>query len=64
MRNTGWRNSRTTLLAPLFSLVAAGFLLPAGAQNPELQQRVANLKQTVAQDQQNLRQYEWILKPP
>lgn len=30
------------------------------AQSPEVQQRVAALKQAVAQDQQNIRQYEWI----
>lgn len=60
MRNTGRRNLRATLLAPLVLLVGAGVICPANAQNPELQQRVANLKQTVAKDQQNLRQYEWI----
>lgn len=32
----------------------------AKAQSPEVQQRVAALKQTVARDQQNIRQYEWI----
>jgi len=30
------------------------------AQSPEVQQRVAALKQSVAQDQQRIRQYEWI----
>src|SRR5258708_10168860 len=30
------------------------------SQSPEIQQRVAALKQSVARDQQNLRQYEWI----
>jgi hypothetical protein len=30
------------------------------AQSPEMQQRVAALKQSAAQDQQNIRQYEWI----
>jgi len=37
-------------------------LTPAivGFQSPEMQQRVAALKQSVAQDQQNIRQYEWI----
>jgi hypothetical protein len=32
----------------------------AKAQSPEVQQRVAALKQTVARDQQSIRQYEWI----
>src|SRR5580704_4267857 len=46
--------------------VAAGsitlLLMPAIArsQSPEVQQRVAALKQAVARDQQNIRQYEWI----
>lgn len=60
MRNTALRHFSTTLLGPLILLVGAGFICPANAQNPEVQQRVATLKQTVAQDQQNLRQYEWI----
>src|SRR5882762_5315710 len=30
------------------------------SQSPEVQQRVAALKQSVARDQQNIRQYEWI----
>jgi len=49
---------------PRFAVVACGImsLLPAMvmAQSPELQQRVAALKQSSAQDQQNIRQYEWI----
>jgi hypothetical protein len=46
--------------------VAAGsitlLLMPviARSQSPEVQQRVAALKQAVARDQQNIRQYEWI----
>jgi hypothetical protein len=45
--------------------VAAGITLlltPAivKSQSPEVQQRVAALKQNVARDQQSLRQYEWI----
>ena len=30
------------------------------SQSPEIQQRVAALKQSVAKDQKNIRQYEWI----
>ena len=30
------------------------------SQSPEVQQRVAALKQSVARDQQIIRQYEWI----
>jgi hypothetical protein len=32
----------------------------ARSQSPEVQQRVAALKQSVAKDQQSIRQYEWI----
>jgi hypothetical protein len=59
MRSTTWRNPTTALLASLV-LVAAGFIYPATAQNAEVQQRIAALKQTAAQNQQNIRQYEWI----
>jgi hypothetical protein len=40
----------------------ASLLTPAivRAQSPEVQQRVAALKQSVASDQQIIRQYEWI----
>ena len=30
------------------------------SQSPEVQQRVAALKQNVARDQQSIRQYQWI----
>jgi hypothetical protein len=30
------------------------------AQSPEIQQRVAALKESAAKDQQSIRQYEWI----
>jgi len=40
----------TLLLAPAI----------ARSQSPEVQQRVAALKQSVAHDQQSLRQYQWI----
>ena len=42
--------------------IAALLLMSAimQAQSSEMQQRVAALKQSAAQDQQNIRQYEWI----
>ena len=48
-----------------FAVVACSIialLTPAivRAQSPEMQQRVAALKQSAAQDQQRIRQYEWI----
>ncbi len=60
MRNTAWHNLCTTLLTSLILLAGAGTICPAKAQNPEVQQRVAALKETVARDRQNIRQYEWI----
>jgi hypothetical protein len=60
MRKIAWRKLSTTLLASLALLAGAGLICPANAQNPELQQRVAALKQNVARDQQSIRQYEWI----
>jgi hypothetical protein len=46
----------------LFAAWIALLLAPAvlSSQSPDVQQRVAALKQSVARDQQNLRQYEWI----
>jgi hypothetical protein len=60
MRNTVRRHLSTTLLASLVLTACAGFICPANAQNPEVQQRVAALKESAARDQQNIRQYEWI----
>ena len=59
MKSTIWRNLTTLVLAPIF-LTSAGFLGAANAQNPEVQQRVAALKQSAARNQQSIRQYEWI----
>lgn len=49
--------SSLALAACTVVLLTAGV---ASTQSPEVQQRVAALKQAVARDQQNLRQYEWI----
>lgn len=53
-------SSRSSLAVAACSI--ALLLTPAivRSQSPELQQRVAALKQAVAQDKKNLRQYEWI----
>ncbi len=59
MKSKTWRNLTTVVLAPIF-LISAGFLGAANAQNPEVQQRVAALKQSAARNQQSIRQYEWI----
>jgi hypothetical protein len=53
-------SSRSRFAAAVCSLTL--LLMPAIArsQSPEVQQRVAALKQNVARDQQNIRTYEWI----
>jgi hypothetical protein len=53
-----WSKSRLAVAACSIAFV----LMPAVAkpQSPEVQQRVAALKQSVARDQQIIRQYEWI----
>jgi len=61
------RNARSRYaLGFLFAVVALTLVSPAFAQeagaNPELQQKVAALKQSVAQNQQALRQYTWTEK--
>jgi hypothetical protein len=51
------------MTSPKSRFAIAALLLTAAimqAQSPEMQQRVAALKQSAAQDQQNIRQYEWI----
>jgi hypothetical protein len=51
----------------MYSLVVLGllgslvvFVLPVKAQSPELQQRLADLKQAMAQNKQKLGQYTWM----
>jgi hypothetical protein len=53
-------SSRSRLVVAACSLTL--LLTPAivMSQSPEVQQRVAALKQSVARDQQSIRQYEWI----
>jgi hypothetical protein len=50
--------SRLATAACSITLLLALTLL--NSQSPEIQQRVAALKQSVAQDQQAIRQYEWV----
>ena len=60
MRNTGLRTLAGMLLALFVLLVAAAFHSRVDAQNPELQQRVAELKEAVGQNKQALAQYTWV----
>jgi hypothetical protein len=56
-RMTSWECSLAVVACSLTLLLAPAI---ARAQSQEVQQRIAALKQSVAQDQQNLRQYEWV----
>jgi hypothetical protein len=56
MKNT-W--NRVLIVAPLAALVA-GLTWPVAAQNPEMQEKVAELKQAVATNKQELAQFTWV----
>ena len=58
MRNT--RTLGNMLLVAFVLLVAVAFNLPVWAQNPELQQRLVEVKQAMAQNKQALAQYTWV----
>jgi len=50
---------KNTLLLPVALLFALPAIPPAQAQGPELQERVAEVKQAVAKNKQQLGQYMW-----
>ena len=50
-------NSKRMMIIVAVALVAA---VPALPQNPELQQKLAAVKQSMAENKQKLRQYQWI----
>jgi hypothetical protein len=58
MRNTACR-AKTMIPVLIVVCVAAVFHPPAQAQNPELQQRVAEIKQSSQENKQKLAQYTW-----
>ena len=49
-----------SLLFAFLVLAGACFVRPALAQNPELQQRVAEIKESAAKNKQELAQYTWV----
>jgi hypothetical protein len=59
MRNTVQGILGTTILTLIGLLAGAGFTLPANAQSPELQQRVAEVKEAMARNKQSLASYSW-----
>jgi len=60
MKNTARRFLIITLLTLLGVLAGAGFVRIANAQSPELQQRVAEIKDASARNKQALAAYTWI----
>jgi len=59
MKNSARRILSSTLLALLGLLAGAGFICCASAQGPELQQRVAEVKEATARNKQALASYSW-----
>ena len=60
MKNIAMSGFRTILLVMSILLVGPALNRPANAQNPELQQRVAEMKQVAAKNKQALAQYTWV----
>jgi hypothetical protein len=59
MKNTARRICSITFLTLPILLVSAGFIRTAKAQNPELQQRVADIKESAGKNKQALASYTW-----
>jgi len=59
MKNTARSILGTTLLTLLALLAGKGLIRSANAQGPELQQRVAELKEATAKNKQALASYSW-----
>jgi hypothetical protein len=59
MKSTACRFPVITLLSLPILLAGAGFIRPAVAQNAELQQRVADVKESSAKNKQALASYSW-----
>jgi hypothetical protein len=60
MPNTTRRNLSRTLSALLILLAGAILILGANGQSPEMQQRVAEIKESIAKNKQALAQYTWM----
>ena len=58
MKNTA-KHILSETLTTLFILLALVGSIPANAQNPELQQRVAEIKEAAAKNKQDLMSYSW-----
>jgi hypothetical protein len=60
MRNKVQRIAKVALLIPFVFLGGFGFSRPANAQNQELQERVAEMKEAAAKNKQAMAQYTWV----
>jgi hypothetical protein len=60
MRNNVQRIAKVALLTPFVFLGGFGFSRPANAQNQELQERVAEIKEAAAKNKQAMAQYTWV----
>jgi len=60
MRNNVQRIAKVALLIPVVFLGSVGFSRPANAQNQELQERVAEMKEAAAKNKQAMAQYTWV----
>jgi hypothetical protein len=60
MRNNVQRIAKVALLIPFVFLGSVGFSRPADAQNQELQERVAEMKEAAAKNKQAMVQYTWV----
>lgn len=59
MRNTARHNLDVALLSLFGLLAGAGSIRSANAQNPEMQQQVSDVKQSMAKNKQALASYTW-----
>jgi hypothetical protein len=59
-RNNMQRIAKVALLTPFVFLGGFGFSRPANAQNQELQERVAEIKEAAAKNKQAMAQYTWV----
>jgi len=60
MTNRSSRIFQIALPASFVLALGAGFATPAAAQNQEMQERVAEIKQAMAQNKQALAQFTWV----
>jgi hypothetical protein len=60
MKNTARRILKTTILTMLGLLACTGLIGSANGQNPELQQRLAEIKESSVKNKQALASYTWM----